>query len=133
MTKKQPPSILIVEDDVTLNEAYVSLLKHAGYEAHTAFNGRDALDVLKNLEPDIIFLDLRMPIMDGIEFLKQYQPKKDHPDVHIIVFSNYDMQKEVDEAYALGADRYVLKAWASPKEFLRITEDTLESKKPQSS
>ncbi|MNR68716.1 transcriptional regulator NarL [compost metagenome] len=64
-----------------------------------------------------------MPVMDGIDFLKQYRPKENHPDVHIVVFSNYDMQAEVDEAYNLGAERYVLKAWASPKELLKIVKD----------
>lgn len=122
------PSILIVEDEPTLNEAYITLLKQAGYTAKSAHNGAEALSVLEQEEPDIIFLDLRMPVMDGIEFLKNYRPRENHPNVEIIVFSNYDMQKEVDEAYTLGAHRYILKAWASPKEFLRIIEDTLAAK-----
>lgn len=127
MTKKSP-IILVVEDDAALNDAYITLLKQAGYEAHTAFNGREALEVVDKVEPDLIFLDLRMPVLDGIGFLREYKPSELHPDVQIIVFSNYDMQKEVDEAYALGAQRYVLKAWASPKEFLRIVEDMLDSR-----
>jgi len=49
--------------------------------------------------------------------------------VRVIVFSNYDMQNEIDEAYGLGADRYILKAWASPKELLRVVKDTLEAPK----
>lgn len=122
---KAPYSILIVEDDATLNEAYTTLLGQVGYTVKTAFNGEEALDVTKNDDPDLIFLDLRMPVMDGITFLKAYKPKANHPNVKIIVFSNYDMQKEVDEAYKLGADRYVLKAWASPKELLHIVKNTL--------
>lgn len=127
MSEKKP-SILIVEDEPTLNEAYITLLQQAGYQARSAHNGAEALSLLEQEEPDIIFLDLRMPVMDGIEFLKHYQPREKHPSVEIIVFSNYDMQKEVDEAYQLGAHRYILKAWASPKEFLRIIEDTLTAK-----
>jgi DNA-binding NarL/FixJ family response regulator len=49
--------------------------------------------------------------------------------VQIIVFSNYDLQQEIDEAYDLGAQRYVLKAWASPKELIKIVEDTIADKK----
>ncbi len=124
MTETQP-KILVVEDDASLNEAYKTILTTAGYETRTAFNGKEALELVKEEEPDIIFLDLRMPVLDGIGFLREYQPKINHPDVKIIVFSNYDMQQEVDEAYELGAERYVLKAWASPKELIKIVKDTM--------
>ena len=95
----------------------------AKYEVHSAFNGEEAITVADQHPPDIIFLDLRMPVLDGIGFLKAYEPKTKHPDVKIVVFSNYDMQSEVDQAYELGAERYVLKAWASPKELLKIVKD----------
>ena len=117
------PTILVVEDDKALNDAYSTILKSAGYDTRTAFNGKEALEMVVEQDPDIIFLDLRMPVIDGIGFLKKYQPTKKHKHVKIIVFSNYDMQKEVDEAYELGAERYVLKAWASPKELIKIVED----------
>lgn len=120
---KTPPNILVVEDDPALNDAYKTILSAAGYPVNTAFNGEEALRATKAQEPDIIFLDLRMPVMDGIEFLKAYQPKDRHPHVKIIVFSNYDMQREVDEAYQLGAERYVLKALASPSEVIKIVRD----------
>lgn len=124
MAEKQP-NILVVEDDPSLNDAYKTILSTAGYKTRTAFNGEEALKLVKEDDPDIIFLDLRMPVLDGIGFLREYQPKEQHPDVKIIVFSNYDMQQEVDEAYELGAERYVLKAWASPKELIKIVKDTI--------
>lgn len=120
---KIPPNILIVEDDLALNDAYRTILTTAGYAVRAAFNGQEALAAAKEQEPDIIFLDLRMPVMDGIEFLKAYKPQEQHPHVKIIVFSNYDMQREVDEAYQLGAERYVLKALASPSEVIKIVRD----------
>lgn len=121
--KKQ--RILIVEDEVTLNEAYQLILEQQGYEVHVAFNGEEALQVTKNVEPDLILLDLRMPVMDGVEFLRAYDAPNKHPKVKIVIFSNYDMQKEIDEAYQLGAARYILKAWASPKELMQVVENTL--------
>jgi CheY-like chemotaxis protein len=120
---KDNVSILIVEDDVDLNGAYEMILTSSGYTVSTAFNGVEALDVIKRKgEFDIIFLDLRMPVMDGIEFLKRYDAPA-HEGTTIIVFSNYDAKKEVDEAYDLGADRYVLKARAAPKELIKIVDD----------
>ena len=117
--------ILIVEDEVTLNEAYQLILEQQGYDVTVAFNGQEALEAAKKADPDLILLDLRMPVMDGVEFLRAYNAPKEHPKVKVVVFSNYDMQKEIDEAYQLGAVRYILKAWASPKELLQVVEHTL--------
>ena len=121
----KPETILIVEDDADLNSAYKMILSSVGHDVSSAFNGQEALDLIQEHgDPRIMFLDLRMPVMDGIQFLEKYDAPK-HPDTTIIVFSNYDAQKEVDKAYELGAHRYVLKARAAPKELLRIVEDTL--------
>lgn len=116
--------ILIVEDDVDLNGAYHMILSSSGYDVETAFNGREALDKLARADeaPSVIFLDLRMPVMDGLGFLREYDAPK-HPETTVIVFSNYDAQKEVNEAYDLGADRYILKARATPNELVRIVRD----------
>ncbi|MDQ3094099.1 MAG: response regulator [bacterium] len=118
-------TVLIVEDESSLNEAYQIILSQAGYNVLTAYDGAEALEIVTNNDPEVILLDLRMPVMNGIEFLKNYSPKN---RAHIVVFSNYDMQKEIDEAYKLGADRYILKAWASPKELLQIVKDAIKSR-----
>lgn len=123
--KGKKPTILIVEDEQALNEAYQTILRKAGYTVQVAFDGQEALEVAQMEEPAIILLDLRMPRMDGIEFLRNYNLRQEHPNVKVIVFSNYDMQKEIDEAYDLGADRYFMKALASPKELLQVVENTL--------
>jgi two-component system response regulator VicR len=126
MTRKPTARrILIVEDENALNDAYRMILTKAGYDVATAFDGREALERIHDKEPELILLDLRMPRMDGIEFLRHVKLLDEHPRVRVIVFSNYDMQKEIDEAYRLGAERYILKAWASPKELLQVVQDTL--------
>ena len=116
-------TILIVEDESSLNEAYQVVLAQAGYDILSAFDGKEALDIVENNHVDLILLDLRMPVMDGIEFLQEYKPGDSR--ARVIVFSNYDMQKEIEQAYELGADKYVLKAWASPKELLTLVKDML--------
>ncbi|HEX5797391.1 MAG TPA: response regulator [Candidatus Saccharimonadales bacterium] len=122
MSKK----ILIVEDEKPLSEAYQIVLKKEGFDVDAAYDGEQALEHTKKQEPDLILLDLRMPKMSGIEFLKKYKPAKKHPGVKIIVFSNLDAQNEIDKAYELGAHKYMLKAWASPKELVNFVRDTLE-------
>lgn len=121
-------TILIIEDEKALNDAYRMILEAEGYKVTAAFDGDEALRLTRTLEPDLILLDLRMPKMNGLEFLKEYKPKEKHPKVKIIIFSNLDMQSEIDEGYKLGADRYMLKAWASPKELAKLVKATLKQK-----
>lgn len=124
---KKKMNILIVEDDEDLNKAYNMIISSDGHEVASALDGQAALTAIEGgLKPDIIFLDLRMPVMDGIGFLKQYDVSAH--DATVVVFSNYDAQDEVDEAFSLGAHRYVLKARAAPKELLRIITDIAHDK-----
>lgn len=118
-------SVLIVEDDNDLRDAYVMILQSEGIDTWAAENGKVALDLIKrDGDPGIIFLDLRMPVMDGIEFLKEYNAPA-HNNTEVVVFSNYDAKNEIDAAYELGAERYVLKARAAPKELIRIVRTIL--------
>lgn len=117
--KKADKTVLIVEDDSILNDAYTMILKTAGYNVKNVWDGQEALDYLKSSNPDVILLDLRMPVLDGIGVLEQYQrPEGDKPK--IVVFSNFDNKDEIEKAYSLGADHYVLKARATPKELLKL-------------
>lgn len=118
--------VLIVEDEKLLNEAYELVLKKEGHTVSKAFNGEEALEVIKKSVPDLILLDLRMPKMDGVTFLHKLMPAKNYPDMKIIIFSNYDEQKEIDEAFEYGATRYILKAWSSPTELIKVVKETLD-------
>jgi CheY-like chemotaxis protein len=107
--------ILIVEDEKDLNDAYNLILSMAGYSVTTAMDGKEGLE------------DLRMPVIDGIGFLEKYNTPC-HAKTSIILFSNYEVQSEVDKAFKLGIERYILKSLASPAELLRIVESTLAGK-----
>ncbi len=120
--------ILIVEDEPSLNEAYGIILSKQGYKVTSVSNGLQALDAIKKVVPDLVLLDLRMPQMDGLEFLERLEPISNYPKLKIIVFSNYDVQEDIDTAFKLGAHHYMLKAWASPKELVKVVEDTLKNR-----
>lgn len=120
-------SVMIVEDDKPLNDAYKIILEGAGHKVYTASNGEEALSILKSVEPNIILLDLRMPVLDGIGFLEEFIPAN-HPGTSVVVFSNYDAHADIDKAYELGVDRYVLKARASAKDLLTLVNGILEEK-----
>lgn len=121
-------TILVVEDEQVLNDAYVTILKQEGFKVLSAFDGEEALTVAESNHIDLILLDLRMPKVNGIEFLKAFDLKSQTDPPIVIVFSNLDMQQEIDEAFALGATKYMLKAWASPKELVKLVKDNLSAK-----
>jgi DNA-binding response OmpR family regulator len=120
-------TILVVEDDRPLNDAYKLILEKSGYDVRTALNGKEALEAVREIDPDIILLDLRMPVLDGIGFLTEYDPKS-HPNTSIVVFSNYDSHADIDKAYELGVDRYVLKARTAPKDLLALVDGIIEER-----
>lgn len=107
--------VLIIEDNETLNEAYKLILEKDGHEVTTAFNGEEGLEKLKTLSPNLILLDMLMPKMDGLEFLRHFKPA-DYPKTTIIILSNLNEDEQVEEARKLGAHRYILKANTSPRE-----------------
>lgn len=121
-------NILIVEDETVLNDAYGIILRQQKHDVRQVFDGQAALEAVAEDAPDLVLLDLRMPKMDGVAFLKELKPTKTHPKMKIIVFSNYDVQEDIDNAFSLGATRYMLKAWASPKELVKVVADTLKGK-----
>ena len=117
-------TILIVEDEKPLATAYQTILNKEGYEALTASNGEEALEVVGKKFPDLILLDMKMPKMNGLEFLRRLE--KEMPKKGVIVFSNQDTQADIDEAFRLGAKRYLLKSWASPQDLVKVVEEALE-------
>ena len=68
---KHKPKILIIDDSPVINSMMASILKNEGYDLFFAVNGRDGLDKVLSIHPDLIFLDMCMPILDGIGFLKE--------------------------------------------------------------
>jgi len=121
-------NILIVEDDTDLNAAYKVILENEKHTVKSAFNGQEALDLLKDFEPDLILLDLLMPIMGGLEFLQNYELQEKHPKVKVLIFTNMENSPEVNEAYKLGAHRCIIKSWTAPQNLARVIADALEEK-----
>ena len=118
-------NILIVEDDKDLNAAYKVILESAKFKVKTAFNGVEALELLKTYTPDLILLDLLMPIMGGLELLEQYSLKR-HPKVKVLIFTNMENSPEVTKAYNLGATRCIIKSWTAPQNLTKVVNEALK-------
>lgn len=120
---KSKGHVLIVEDDPDLSDAFKIILTKEGYRVTNTYNGQEALEKLKLIEPDMILLDLLMPIMGGEEFLKRF--KQAGHKLPVVVFTNLDAQHDIEEVQKLGASRYILKSWASPDELVKVVKETL--------
>lgn len=119
-------NILVVEDDKDLNNAYSIILTSQGHEVETAFDGQEALDKLSNFKPQLILLDLLMPIMGGLEFLQHFDLKA-HPDVKVLIFTNMENSPEVAASYKLGAHRCIIKSWTAPHNLARVINEALDA------
>lgn len=125
-------NILIVEDDRDLNNAYSVILKNEGHKVVSAFDGKQALNKSKTFEPDLILLDLLMPVMGGLEFLNHYKLHAKHSTVKVLIFTNMENSPEVAEAYKLGAHRCIIKSWTAPQNLSRVITEALNGEPSRS-
>lgn len=104
--------ILLVEDNVELRTIYASFLKHRGYDITTAVDGEDGLKKAKLHHPDLIFLDIMMPNMDGFRVLKllRHDEKYGCTKAKIVLLTNLGDSNRVDEHVKRDMDGYVIKA-----------------------
>jgi CheY-like chemotaxis protein len=116
-------NILLVEDDASVREAYEVLLKRQGYHVNSAVNGKAGLELALQAEPDLILLDIFMPVMNGLEFLKHYKPKEKHPTVKVVMLTN--VEEPFYAAMELGANEYIVKADVSGKEVIQLIHKLL--------
>lgn len=127
-------NILVLEDNERINQAYQLILQKEGHKVRVAFDGQEGLEKAAEEEPEIILLDLDMPRMDGLEFLRNYDVRGKHNKVKVVIMSNLDKDKEVEEALRLGAYKYILKAHASPRQLATLINHLINKnldKKPE--
>ena len=118
-------SILVIDDEKVLNDAYVHVLKSAGFEAWGVLTAQEGLDALIQNSPAAILLDLNMPDISGISFLEKAELAINHPDTKVIVFSTVEDNEMIQSAYKLGANKYVLKQMLSPFDLETIVNEEL--------
>lgn len=118
--------ILLVEDDTLIREAFSIVLKLPGeHEVSVAENGLAAIKLCAQQTYDVILLDIMMPVMDGIEFLKQF--RKQFPDVatKIIIMSNLSSGSELSEAQDYGIEQCVLKSSLTPATLTAVVAEAV--------
>lgn len=109
----QAPHILLIDDDIDDQEIFTSALAFIdnAIVCNIAPNGYEGIQQLKESDtlPDLIFLDLNMPVMNGLQFLREVKATKKTKDVPIVIYSTASDSKTIEETRKLGAATFITK------------------------
>jgi len=101
------PQVLVIDDDAVVGRSFHRVLSGKGYEVSTALSGEDALHTMENKEFDVVFTDIKMPGMDGLEVTERIKAKC--PWTPVVVVTGYGTAENETRASVLGASGFVRK------------------------
>lgn len=102
--------ILIVEDDTVLANALSLSLQDKGYQIEVATDGAEAERMIKSIKPNLILLDLLLPIKNGFEVLKGIRADAELKDTPVVILTNFEQETSIEEGMKMGAKDYIVKA-----------------------
>ena len=118
MTKR----IVIADDEPSIVAALEFLLQRNGYEVHIARNGEEAIKAVEDCSPDLVLLDVMMPVRSGYEVCKRIREHADWRHIKIIMLSAKGRDAEVNKGLAIGADLYITKPFSTRDLMAKISE-----------
>jgi DNA-binding response OmpR family regulator len=117
--------IAIIEDDSVISQMYRMKFEADGFEVQIANNGRDGIELVKTLSPDIVLLDMQMPIMNGDEALKHIRSEEWGKNVPVMVLTNLGEEEAPKDIRSLGIESYIVKADLTPRQVVERVKMTL--------
>lgn len=110
--------ILIIEDDPFLLQMYATKLEKAGFEVKSATDGVQGFKKAKESQPNLILLDLVMPVKDGFKVLEELKVNLETQSIPVVILSNLSEREDVQKCLQLGAIDYIIKAHFVPSEVI---------------
>jgi len=120
--------VLLVEDSKAIQQIYRHKLTFEQFQVMTADNGMEAIKLLSQEKPDIVLLDLMMPVMDGYKVLQVIKTDPKLSDIPVLVFSAKGQQEEVEKALYLGAAGFIVKSTTKPNEVVEKIRSVLSQR-----
>jgi CheY-like chemotaxis protein len=111
------PVVVAADDDPTTTAIVRMVLTQNGMTCHTAPDGRQALELIRKVDPALVVLDVNMPFIDGFEVLSAIRNDPGHADLSVVMLTSVQQESDVVRAFSLGADDYVVKPF-NPMELL---------------
>jgi chemosensory pili system protein ChpA (sensor histidine kinase/response regulator) len=124
------PIVLVVDDSLTVRKITSRLLDREGYKSLTAKDGIDALQVLSDVNPDLILLDIEMPRMDGFEFAKTLKADNRQNMIPIIMITSRTAEKHRNHAMEIGVNEYIGKPYQDDELMALVTRYTAHVVRP---
>lgn len=125
--KRQSSKILIVDDEPVVIESILKDLEMEGYKVLSAMNGINGLDIMEKEHPLLIILDLKMPGMDGIEFLERIR-LKNYPVYSVIVLTGHGDDEAIIKCFSFGVSSFLKKPY-NPYELNGLVRHSVELRK----
>ena len=120
MSKK----ILVVDDEFYITRSLSFMLKKEGYESQVAYDGQTALEQVRRDPPALIFLDMDMPVKDGVTVAREIRSDPDLKDITIIMLTAKGQEVDKERGLAAGANDYIMKPY-DPVGILRKVKELL--------
>ena len=114
--------VLIADDEPLIVDAIAKALKMEGYDILRANNGQDALQVARSKKPDLILLDIKMPVMDGVSACKTVRSDPFLKSTPVIMITAMDSESNIVSALEAGADDYIIKPFRLDEIKKKITK-----------
>lgn len=114
--------ILIVDDEPNIVMTLEYTFKKSNYEVFIARDGQEALDILKTNYPDVIILDIMMPMVDGFATLEQIRKDDNLQHTKVMFLSAKNKESDIEKGLALGADSYMTKPFSIKKVVEKVEE-----------
>jgi DNA-binding response OmpR family regulator len=118
--------ILLMEDDKFLNKAYKDKLIMEGYAVESAYDGIEGLTKVKKFKPDLILLDLIMPVLDGNSVLKKLKDDPKTCEIPVIILSNLSSNDKVSGALESGITTYLVKSDQKISDVVKKIKETIK-------
>jgi CheY-like chemotaxis protein len=126
-TRDDEVRVLFVEDDPSVAQMYKLKLELDGYQVTVADDGESALRMATESPPDMIFLDIRLPKLDGLTVLERLRADDRTRHVPVVILSNYSERELVERGLKLGALEYLVKSQTTPAKLAGGVEGWLRS------
>ncbi len=126
MTKT--PKIVVIEDEPGINDMYCMKLRLSGFDVEKAYNGEEGLKIIEKFQPDLILLDLRMPVMSGDAMLEKLRQTEHGAGIRVIVLTNISRDEAPHNLRLLHVDRYIVKAHHTPSQVIEVVKEVLGTK-----
>lgn len=119
--------IAIIEDDQAIAQMYRLKFESEGYEVEMAEDGQIGLRLIEHMSPDIVLLDIMMPVMTGDEMLEKLRSTQWGKDIKVIMLTNMGEQEAPPKIKNLGVSAFIVKADMTPRQVAELVKETLAS------